>query len=261
MLDCQNLHYSLYYSEQRIALASEVIGEKNVKKFFALACYLQGASRSSIAENFAIPYDTLKSLTDRFEHVGIAALLDRRQKYQAPSKVKEKMSSETPKIQAYFQDDYLYINLEPNVNLAKIPSNKTMQIKATLLTLLDNKLLSSKTVSELLGYSAIHIQRLHQKLQNDDATLFSDQRKGQQKNYKCEPEILTEVIQQYIANLTSGRSVSSEKISEDLKERCNIDLPSRTIRHHLNKSGLSRIKKTLPDLLERLKKTSKIPNQ
>jgi hypothetical protein len=112
-----------------------------------------------------------------------------------------------------------------------------------------------------LGYSAIHIQRLHQKLQNDDATLFSDQRKGQQKNYKCEPEILTEVIQQYIANLTSGRSVSSEKISEDLKERCNIDLPSRTIRHHLNKSGLSRIKKTLPDLLERLKKTSKIPNQ
>ena len=261
MIDYHNLNFSYHYSDQRISLANKVIGEKNVKKIFALSLYLNGASRNSIANSLGISYDTFKSFTDRIEREGLSALFDRRKKHQALPKIEEKAVLQKQKIQAYFQDDYLYINLESSDNLFKISSNNSMQIKTILLTFLDNKLISRKTVSELLDYSPAHIQRLDQKLQNDDVSLFIDQRQGQQKNYKCDPEILTELFQQFIANLTTGRSVSSQKISEDLKERCNISLPSRTIRYHLEKSGLSKIKKTLPGLLDHLKKNPKYHNQ
>lgn len=261
MIDCRSLDFSSHYSDQRISLANKVIGEKNVKKIFALILYLNGASRNSIAKSLGISYDTFKSFTDRIEREGLSALFDRRKKYQALPKIKENDVLEIQKIKVCFQDDYLYINLESGGNLFKIPSNNSMQIKTMLLTLFDNKLISRKTVSELLDYSPAHIQRLNQKLQNDDIRLFIDQRQGQRKNYICDPEILNEMFQQFIANLTTGRSVSSQTISENLKERCNIDLPSRTIRYHLEKSGLSKIKKTLPGLLDRLKKTPKYHNQ
>ena len=216
MINYHNLNFSYHYSDQRISLANKVIGEKNVKKIFALTLYLNGASRNSIAKSLGISYDTFKSFTDRIEREGLSALFDRRKKHQALPRIEEKAVLQKQKIQAYFQDDYLYINLESSDNLFKISSNNSMQIKTILLTLLDNKLISRKTVSELLDYSPAHIQRLDQKLQNDDVSLFIDQRQGQQKNYVCDPGILTELFQQFIANLTTGRSVSSQKISEDL---------------------------------------------
>jgi hypothetical protein len=65
------------------------------------------------------------------------------------------------------------------------------------------------------------------------------------------------MIQQYIANLVSKKRTSSQVLSEDIKERCNLDLSSRTIRLHIDKLGLSKIKKTLPELIDSLKKTQK----
>ena len=258
MIDCQNINFSDYYSRQRIALASKIIGEKTVKKIIAYALYLFGASRKTIAESLAISYDTFKSFTERIEKEGLSAILDRRIKYQQLPEIKERTVREIQKVQVTFQDDYLYVNLESGSNLFQIPATNSIQVKTILLTLLDNKLITMNTASKLLDYSPSHIQRLHQKLQNNDAGLFLDRRQGQQKNLVFNPEIQTEVFQQYIANLASGRSVSSQKLSKLLKERCNIDLPSRTIRYHLEKSGLSKIKKTFPELLESLKKNSKI---
>ncbi|MCK4313074.1 MAG: helix-turn-helix domain-containing protein, partial [Candidatus Cloacimonetes bacterium] len=219
-----------------------------------------GTSRKTAAESLEISYDTFKSFTERIEQDGLSALLDRRIRHQAFPEIKENTVQEIQKVQVKSQDDYLYINLESGSNLFKIPSNNSIQVKTILLTLLDNKLIASNTVSELLDYSPSHIQRLHQKLQNNDVGLFIDQRQGQQKNLVFNPEIQTQVFQQFIANLVTGRSVSSQELSENLKDRCNIDLPSRTIRYHLEKSRLSKIKKTLPGLLESLKKTPKYNN-
>lgn len=258
MIDCHNLKFSDYYSKQRITLACKIIGEKTVKKIIAFTLYLFGASRKAVAESLDIPYDTFKSLTERIEQEGLSALVDRRIKNLPLLEIKETNVQVIQKVQVDVQDDYLYINLESGSNLFKIPSNNSIQVKTILLTLLDNKLIASNTVSELLDYSPSHIHRLNQKLQNNDVGLFTDQRQGQQKNLVVNPEIQTELFQQYVANLVTGRSVSSQELSENLKERCNIDLPSRTIRYHLEKSGLSKIKKTLPRLVEFLKKNSKI---
>jgi len=257
MINYHNLKFSDHYSNQRINLFSKIIGEKTVKKIIAFALYLLGASRNSVAEFFEIPYDTFKSFTERLEQVGLSAIFDRRAKRQTFPESKQRTDQTIQKVVINFQDNYLYINLESGSNLFKIPSDNSIQIKTILLTLLDNKLISRNTVSELLDYTPAHIQRLKQKLQHNDVGLFIDQRQGQQKNYIFNPEIQTELFQQYIANLVTGRSVSSQILSENLTERCNIELSSRTIRYHLNKSGLSKIKKTLPQFIESLKKTPK----
>ena len=255
MTNYHNLKFSDHYSNQRINLFSNIIGEKTIKKIIAFALYLLGASRNAVAEFFEIPYDTFKSFTERLEQVGLSALFDRRAKRQTFPESKQRTEQTIQKVMVNFQDNYLYINLESGNNLFKIPSDNSIQIKTILLTLLDNKLISRNTVSELLDYTPAHIHRLNQKLQHNDVGLFIDQRQGQQKNYLFNPQIQTEMFQQYIANLVTGRSVSSQILSENLKERCNIDLSARTIRYHLNKSGLSNIKKTLPQFIESLKKT------
>lgn len=257
MIDCHNLKFSNHYSKQRIILINKVIGEKTVKKIIAFTLYLLGASRKKAAESLGFSYDTFKSFTERIEKEGFSALLDRRAKYQDLPEIITRTDQEIQKVAAGFQDDYLYINLESGSTLLRIPANNSIQIKTILLTLLDNKLISRNTVSELLDFSLTHVQRLHQKLQNNDIGLFVDQRQGQQKNYIFNPEIQAEMVQQYIANLITGKSVSSQTLSENLKERCSLELSPRTIRHHLEKSGLTKIKKSLPAYLKSFKKNSK----
>lgn len=258
MINYHNLKFSNHYSNQRITLLNKIIGEKTVKKIIAFALYLLGGSRKSVAESLEIPYDTFKSFTERIEQEGLSAFFDRRAKRYSLPESKQRADQKIQKVVVNFQDNYLYVNWESGGNLFKIPSDNSIQIKTILLTLLDNKLISRKTVSELLDYTPAHIQRLNQKLKNNNVGLFIDQRQGQQKNYIFNPEIQAEMFQQYIANLVTGRSVSSQILSENLKERYNIELSARTIRYHLNKSGLSKIKKTLPQLIESLKKNSKM---
>lgn len=257
MINCHDLKFSEYYSNQRLDQANKIIGEKTVKKIIAFTFYLLGASRKATAATLNIAYDTFKSLTERIEQEGLAALLDRRVKHLPLPEIKEMTVQKIQKVQVCFEDDFLLINLESGSNLMKIQSNNSIQVKTILLTLLENKLIDRRMVAELLDYTPVHIQRLNQKLHNNDVSLFMDQRQGQQQDYVCNQEIKAEMFQQYIANLVSGKSISSQTLSENLKERCHIDLPSRTIRFHIEKSGLSKIKKTLPRLIESLKKTPK----
>ena len=257
MINCQGIKFSEYYSNQRIDLANKIIGEKTVKKIIAFSLYLLGVSRKAAAENMNIAYDTFKSLTERIEKEGIAALLDRRVKHLLLPETQDMSVQAIKKVQVYVQDNFLFVNLESGSNLLKIQSNNSIQVKTILLTLLENKLLDRHIVAELLDFTPVHIQRLNQKLHNDDVSLFIDQRQGQQKDYKFNQEIKAEMFQQYIANLVNEKSISSETLSKNLKDRCNISLSPRSIRFHIEKSGLSKIKKTLPGLIESLKKTPK----
>jgi hypothetical protein len=94
-------------------------------------------------------------------------------------------------------------------------------------------------------------------MQEGDVYSLIDKRKGQTQEYRFTPEIKAELIQQVAANSITGKPTSSRVISEQIKQRCNLSLPDRSIRLHMDKLGLSRISKSLPELVQRLKKTSK----
>lgn len=254
MINCHQLSFSISYSEKRTAIANKVIGTTTVKRIIAFALYLLGASRNAIAEILNLPYDTFKSFSQRMEQDGISALIDRRLKQKAIPVINP---PEPPKGQVDFTPDFLIIYFGIENQSLKIPANNTIQIRTVVLTMLKNNFIDIHTASQALNCHPVHVQRLNRQLQNDDATIFNNKRQGQTKDYVFNSEIKAEMIQQYIANLVNNKKTSSLALSEDLKERCDLDLPSRTIRLHIAKMGLSKINKSLPDLIDSFKKNSK----
>ncbi len=135
-----------------------------------------------------------------------------------------------------------------------IPRRNTLQTIVILLTLLDNNLISTREVSEVLVFSMAHTLNLAQKLHTDDITTLIDKRQGQQQEYRFTPEVKAELIQQFVLGIVSSGKSSGKLLANHLQERCELTLSERSIRDHISKLGLSRIKKTLPNLLSVLKK-------
>ena len=255
MINCQEIFFSKHYSKKRIEIANSIIGEKIVKKIIAFALYLLGASRREVAQLLKLPYDTFKSFTNRIEQEGISVLIDRRLN---PKKDLCNKSKAHQKVQAEFKDDFLIINFGLEDKILKIPKRNTIQIKTIVLTLLENNFIDTHNASILLNCSSLYIQRLNRKLHNNDVFILIDKRHGQQQDYIFKSEIKAEIIQQFSVNAAIGKKTSSQTLVEDLKERCNLDLSSRSIRFHIEKLGLSKIKNTLPQLIESFKKKLKI---
>ena len=255
MLNSQELKFSSFYSKKRINHANNILGEKLVKKMIAFVLYLLGVSRQSIADNLKIPYETLKSFTIRIEKEGAPALIDRRYK-NAKILESPEPNSHQSEVQISSQDGYMLIDLGNNQKMS-IPSKNRLQIQTILLTLLENNQINASRVSELLNVSQVHVYQLRKQMLENDITSFIDKRQGQQKDYIFNSEAKKEVIQQFAVNVISGEKTSSEKLSKDIKERCKIKLSPRSIRYHIKKLGLTEIKKTLPRLVEEVKKNSK----
>jgi hypothetical protein len=91
----------------------------------------------------------------------------------------------------------------------------------------------------------------------DGAISLIDKRTGQTKDYHITTQIKSEIIQQLAIDVIMGEPSSSSAISNQLQERCQIAIPSRTVRHHINKLGLSQLKQSLPRLIADGKKNSK----
>jgi hypothetical protein len=91
-------------------------------------------------------------------------------------------------------------------------------------------------------------------LSADDITALIDKRKGQQQEYRFSPEVKAELIQQFVLDIVSSGKSSGKLLADHLQKRCELILSERSIRDHISKLGLSRIKKSLPDLLSALKK-------
>ena len=110
-----------------------------------------------------------------------------------------------------------------------ITRQNILRCKVILLSFLNNGLLSAKEVSEVLGLSARHTRELNTKIHDEDVYCLIDKRKGQIQDYRFPPEIKAELIQQVAANAITGKPTSSRVISEQINERCDLNLPDRII--------------------------------
>ncbi|MEA3387429.1 MAG: hypothetical protein U9Q66_03450 [Patescibacteria group bacterium] len=139
----------------------------------------------------------------------------------------------------------------------KISQNHRVHLRSVLLSLQHANLLSVQTVSSLLEISAAHCRELSRKLANNGvADALIDKRKGQKQDLLVDSSIKAELIQQFAARAVTGFSSSSQDLTEIINVAQNTNISSRTIRWHMDKLGLMKIRKTLPNLVETLKKTS-----
>ncbi len=253
IISCQNLQFDDKLSRERINRATQIFGVAVIKRIICFSLYLLGVTRPSIARLTDMPIESVKTVIRNLHNNGIGALEDRRRSHSAFLPLKEQKTQLN--INVISEEQWICIEFADKQQALKIPRNNRLQVRTLLLTMLNSGLLSMKETSELLELSRAQTRVLVERLHKEDIYSLLDQRQGQKKDYVITPQIKAEMIQQYIANLVAGEKRSGQALSEKLKKRCNLDLSPRTIRFHVDKLGLSKIKQTLPKLIESLKKT------
>jgi hypothetical protein len=254
MLNCLNeLKFSNTHSQNRIKKAYCLLGEKLVNKIIGFVFFLLGANRMRIAEKINIPQGTFLSLLTRIDNIGISAFGDRRSQasFQIQQPKPQRISISLKK-----DDQNLHVTFNNENKALIIPINNSLQSKVILLTFLNSGLLSLKDVSQALGFSTVRTRQLCTKLHHEDAHSLIDKRKGQLKDYVYTPEIKAEIIQQFAANAITGRSTSSQAISDQLNSEHHLKLSDRSVRLQIQKLGLHKILKSLPKQVNKLKKNS-----
>ena len=254
MLNYQiNSKFSKQHSNNRINKAKEFLGEDIVTRILAFSFYLLGANLREIAQYFGSKRFTVKAMVDRIYEEGLPAFEDRRRC----------ISTFLPPPQQPLEEPVLL--LTPNKIIVELNNHHKIEIsrgnkiqcQTVLLTLLSNKILNLDDVAHALGLSTERTRKLKTALIKEDTPVLTDKRCGQQHDYRVTSQLKAELIQQFVLNISTGSSTSSDRLSIDLKERCQVDLEPRTIRIHLAKIGLPDIRETLPELLISVKKTQK----
>ena len=252
-----NCHTDITFSEvnknKRMNVAQAVLGKGLVLKIITFVLYLLGGKREEIAKFIGMSPNTLLSLYIRVNRYGLLGFVDRRKNsISIQPDVQEENIDIACKIS---KNNNIILQCGNNTKAIEISKKNPMRLKILLLTLFENKMISRKDVANELQISCSSVEKQLKKIKDADIISLFDKRHGQLKDYKFTPEIKGELVQQFAANAAAGKKNSSKALAADLKKRCNLDLSSRAIRHHVKKLGLAKIRKTLPELIEALKKT------
>ncbi len=256
-MDCQNIVFSTQQSQKRINKALLILPSKVLSRILSFALYILGARFSTIGSLMETSEESIKTMVSRVMRDGFPAFRDRRQSCEISQAETAIITPVEYRAYATIKDDYCEIRFENSNHQLKIHRSHQVHLKTVLLSLLQAKLLTVDAVSTVLGITSAHCRELGNLLNDHDvAEVLIDKRKGQQKDFRINQEIKADLIQNFAARAISGYSTSSQALTDVINARRETSISPRTIRWHMNKLGLMKIKKTLPDLVKTLKKKS-----
>lgn len=253
-MDCRDIEFSPQKSAQRIGRFQHTFGRKLLNRIVALALYLLGARRNQVASLVNMSEDSLKTMLRMVQQEGFDALRDRRRTASTPAP----KAVESARVSASLQVDAqgCVIDFGAGKSL-KIARTHRIQLKTVLLSLYQAGLLTADSMAAALQLSPAHCRELAAKLKREDVVgALVDKRRGQQQDYLVGQAEKAEIIKHFAAEAISGHAISGRALAKVIQEQSQITLSERTIRWHINKLGLNLIKKTLPEQVERLKKTA-----
>lgn len=253
-MDCRQVEFSPTKSEERINRALRVFPKILLMRLLGFTLHLLGISRKAVAELVGAPEESVKTVIRLAMRDGFPALRDRR---CSDSPQAAKALPSPPCIAVRREGEWHVVGLGPGGGSIRIPVAFRVQARAVLLSLVNAGLLSAPETAAALGIHAAHCRELARKLANHDVVeSLVDKRQGQKRDYLVGPEQKAEIIQQLAARTITGQSTSSNVVADVVNERTGANVSARTVRWHIQKLGLTRIKKTLPQLVDALKKTS-----
>jgi transposase len=252
LIDCQKLVFSTQLAENRTDRAQQLFSSGIIQRILCYALYLLGVNRRAVGQALGIPAETAKSIIKAINRDGLVALEDRRRQF---STFLPQASPEPQPITLREEEGRVVIDFGTSGRVLNLSQEDPLQVKTILLSMLNSGLLTKGQVAEAMKLSPSHTATLARRLDKQGALSLLDRRQGQKQEYSVPRKVKAELIQQFAADLiTSGRT-SGSKISAELKERCNITIPPRTVRYHLARMGLGKIKGSLPQLVSAVKKT------
>ena len=254
IMDCRNIAFSPTKSEDRINRVLGVFPKGLLMRLLAFALHLLGVRRQVIASLVGMPEESVKTVVRYVMRDGFPALRDRRRSEGLP------VLRATPSpflITARLEDEGYVVTFGEDGKSLRIPSSFQVQARTVLLSLVNAGLLSAQEAATVLGIHAAHCRELARKLASHDVPdSLLDKRQGLKQGHLVTPEVKSELIQQFVVNALSGWPTSGRAIAEELQQRCEIEVSERSVRLYLNKLGLSKLKESLPALLEDQKKRS-----
>lgn len=252
-MDCRQIEFSPIKSEERIKRTLRVFPKGLLMRLLAFGLHLLGVRRKVVAALVGMPEESVKTVVRLATSEGFPALRDRR---RSDGALVAKTTS-SPRITARREGKLYVVEIGPNRNCLRIPVTFHIQARTVLLSLVNAGLLSVQEAASTLGIHASHCRELARKLARHDVEdSLVDKRQGQKQDYLVGPEQKAEIIQQLAARAITQKSMSSADLADAVNERLQAGVSARTVRWHIRKLGLSHIKKTLPALIEALKKTS-----
>lgn len=255
-MNYQDIVFSPQQSQRRIKKALQVVPMKVLQRIISFALYVLGAKMSAIGSLMEMSKESIKTTNSRILKDGLPAFRDRRESMNTYSRELSPPPRE-PQTSVLIQEDYYVIIFENTNHQLKIPRNNRVHIRTVLLSLLQANLIAVHRVSSVLDITPAHCRDLSGKLETYDVTeVLIDKRKGQKKDFLVDLEVKAELILNFAARAVSGYSLSSQVLTDIINEHQETAISPRTIRWHMNKLGLMKIKKTLPDLVATLKKNS-----
>ena len=252
LIDCQNLVFSSRLAENRMDQARKVFAPRVLQRFLCYSLYLFGVNRKTIGQVLDIPPETAKSTIKTITRHGLAALEDRRQQ---SSILRPKVQPKAQSVTLKEEGSKIIVDLGTSDRVLQLNREDPLQVKTILLTMLNNELLKIRQVAEVLQITPTYTALLARRLNEQGALSLLDQRKGQKQDFRVPRQLKAEVVQQFALDVITSGKTSGKAISAELKDRCDILIPARTVRHHLAKMGLGKIKKSLPQLVSAVKKT------
>lgn len=253
-MDCRRIEFSPEKSQARITRALRVFPAGVLNKMLAFSVYLLGAKLQSAAKLVGMPDESLKTTIRVALCDGLGALRDRR--CSGIDKRVEACASEL-RVSARREDEFCIVDFGVPGKELRIPISHKIEARTVLLSLLNADLLSITEVATVLELSSSHSRELAGKLSNSDVIdALVDKRQGQKQDYRVGPEIKAEIIQQFVARTVTELSTSGDELAKAISENSETSLSPRTVRWHIEKLGLDKIKKSLPELVNALKKTS-----
>ena len=252
MTYCQSLEFSPEVSKQRFEQARRIFGASVLRRILCFALYLLGAKRSKIASVLEMPLESVKTTLRVLNRDGLGALEDRRQSQS--TFLPQANNTQALKVAICKDENHFVITFLPTGADVKVAHGNVVQAKTLFLSLLNSGLISSKDVSEVLGLTSSHIRELAKKLDQEDVLGLINKQRGQIKNYRMTPEAEVLLIQQFAAHAVTGKPTSSLVLAQELNKEADINVSARTVRVHTNKLRLLTIAKSLPQLVDTIKK-------
>jgi transposase len=252
-MDCRHIEFSPEKSQERINKALQVFPHRVLMCILGFTLHLLGAKRKAIAELADLPEESVKTLVRRVCRDGFPALRDRRLSEASPV-----ASAPPSQLQIIVQQDKegLLVEFGSHGSRLRIPANHRVHSRTVVLSLLNARVLSLVQSASVLGICEAHCRELARKLANHDVTdVLVDKREGQKQDFRVGPEQKAELIEQLAARAITGHDASSQVLAEQVTKQTGVGLSARTIRWHIRHLGLSDIRKSLPQLVETLKKT------
>ena len=257
-MNYQEIVFSPQQSQKRIKKALLILPLKVLNRILSFALYILGAKVNEIGSLMEMSEESIKTTNNRIMKDGLPAFRDRRESMNKSNREISPLPRK-PQTTVLVQEDYYVIIFENMNHQLKILRNNRVHIRTVLLSLLQANLVTVHMVSSILNITPGHCRELSGKLTNHDVPeVLIDKRKGQTKDFLVDLEVKAELIQNFTARVISGHSTSSHVLTEIINNHQKTSISSRTIRWHMNKLGLMKIKRTLPDLVTALKKTPKL---